>query len=200
MELLNIYKKNIFLIIIVSLILVACQSAKNNFYYSTIDDTDNISFKAKLSEIDIYIPQVQILNYNQSEMKSGLYKFFKDRFDVIFNVNKFYLLPEFSNKFELSDKLIDSLENKNFKLIPSQLKKQLTRDKKYSLLSVYKGYHLKKYSQLNIFIIDNTTFEKVYSNYNARLINFDESLKTDEFSKEVFTRFIETLPKSTTTQ
>ena len=109
-------------------------------------------------------------------------------------------MPEFSNKFELSDKLIDSLENKNFKLIPNQLKKQLIRDKKYSLLSVYKGYHLKKYSQLNIFIIDNTTFEKVYSNYNARLINFDESLKTDEFSKEVFTRFIETLPKSTTTQ
>ncbi len=200
MELLNINKKNIFLLLIVSLFLVACESTKYNFNYSTIDDTDNISFKAKVSEFDIYIPQVQILNYDESELKSFFYKIFKNRFDIIFNGNKFYLFPEFSNKYELYDKLIDSLENKNFKLIPNQLKKQLKRDKKYSLLSVYKGYHLKKYSQLNIFIIDNTTFEKVYSNYNARLINFDESLKTDEFSKEVFTRFIETTLKTTTTQ
>ena len=84
MELLNINKKNIFLLLIVSLFLVACESTKYNFNYSTIDDTDNISFKAKVSEFDIYIPQVQILNYDESELKSFFYKIFKNRFDIIF--------------------------------------------------------------------------------------------------------------------
>ena len=127
MELLNINKKNIFFILIVSLFLVACKTAKNSFNYSTIDDTDNTSFKVKVSELDIYIPQVKILNYDESELKSVFYNIFKNRFDIIFNGNKFYLFSEFSNKYELYDKLIDSLENKNFKLIPNQLKKQLIK-------------------------------------------------------------------------
>ena len=83
MELLNINKKNIFFILIVSLFLVACKTAKNSFNYSTIDDTDNTSFKVKVSELDIYIPQVKILNYDESELKSVFYKIFKNRFDII---------------------------------------------------------------------------------------------------------------------
>ena len=70
-------------------------------------------------------------------------------------------------------------------------KQQLNKNKKYSLVSCYKGYHLKKYSQLNVFIIDNKTFEKVYSNYNARLINFDDPQRTEECCIEVVKRFLE---------
>ena len=72
------------------LFIVACESSKKSFFYTTIDDTDNISFRAKESDLDIYIPQVQILNYEESELvKKNVYNIFKRRFEIIFNVNKF---------------------------------------------------------------------------------------------------------------
>ena len=173
-------------------LLIACKSSENNISYPIIDETYNEGFKIKESDIDIYLPHVQVINYETPDgLRENIINRFNSRFNTYFVSNQFYYIPDFLDRTEIGDKIIDSLENTKSKLIPNQLKKYLNKNKKYSLVSCYKGYHLKKYSQLNVFIIDNKTFEKVYSNYNARLINFDDPQRTDEFSKEVFKRFLE---------
>ena len=173
-------------------LLIACKSSENNISYPIIDETYNEGFKIKESDIDIYLPHVQVINYETPDgLRENIINRFNSRFNTYFVSNQFYYIPDFLDRTEIGDKIIDSLENTKSKLIPNQLKKYLNKNKKYSLVSCYKGYHLKKYSQLNIFIIDNKTFEKVYSNYNARLINFDDPQRTDEFCKEVFKRFLE---------
>jgi len=173
-------------------LLVACKSSENNNSYPIIDKIYSEGFKTKESDLDIYLPHVQVYNYeNPNGLRENIINRFNSRFNTYFVSNQFYYIPDFLDRTEIGDKIIDSLEDTKSKLFPNQLKKHLNKNKKYSLVSCYKGYHLKKYSQLNIFIIDNKTFEKVYSNYNARLINFDDPQRTDEFSKEVFKRFLE---------
>lgn len=173
-------------------LLVACKSSENNNSYPIVDEIYSEGFKTKESDLDIYLPHVQVYNYeNPDGLRENIINRFNSRFNTYFVSNQFYYIPDFLDRTEIGDKIIDSLEDTKSKLIPNQLKKYLNKNKKYSLVSCYKGYHLKKYSQLNIFIIDNKTFEKVYCNYNARLINFDDSQRTDEFSKEVFKRFLE---------
>ena len=173
-------------------LLIACKSSENNISYPIIDETYNEGFKIKESDIDIYLPHVQVINYETPDgLRENIINRFNSRFNTYFVSNQFYYIPDFLDRTGIGDKIIDSLENTKSKLIPNQLKKYLNKNKKYSLVSCYKGYHLKKYSQLNVFIIDNKTFEKVYSNYNARLINFDDPQRTDEFCKEVFKRFLE---------
>ena len=173
-------------------LLIACKSSENNISYPIIDETYNEGFKIKESDIDIYLPHVQVINYETPDgLRENIINRFNSRFNTYFVSNQFYYIPDFLDRTEIGDKIIDSLENTKSKLIPNQLKKYLNKNKKYSLVSCYKGYHLKKYSQLNVFIIDNKTFEKVYSNYNVRLINFDDPQRTDEFCKEVFKRFLE---------
>ena len=192
MEFLNIKMLRVVFCIFGVTLLVACKSSENNNSYPIIDKTYSEGFKTKESDLDIYLPHVQVYNCeNPDGLRENIINRFNSRFNTYFVSNQFYYIPDFLDRTEIGDKIIDSLEDTKSKLIPNQLKKHLNKNKKYSLVSCYKGYHLKKYSQLNIFIIDNKTFEKVYSNYNARLINFDDPQRTDEFSKEVFKRFLE---------
>lgn len=192
MGFLNISLSNVVFYFFGITILVACKSSENNISYPIIDETYNEGFKISESDLEIYLPHIQIYNYdNPDGLRENIINSYNSRFNKYFTSNQFYYIPDFLDKTEIGDRIIDSLENKKIKIIPNQLKKYLNNNKRYSLVSCYKGYHLKNYSQLNIFVIDNETFEKVYSNYNARLINFDDPQRTDEFSKEVFKRFIE---------
>lgn len=197
MEYLNINVFRSFLLLIFCISLSSCNSAKTNKVESFFDEISSSEFKIEESDLDIYVPHVQILYYEHSEsMREHFIRKFNNKFNEYYLTETFYAFPEFVGDVNVGNKVMDSILDKKNKFLPETLRKHISKDKKYSLISNFNGYHLKKRIDYNIFIFDNETFEKVYYNYSVFPANFDSGKGMKEHEKDVFTRFL----KQTTTQ
>ncbi|WP_430401090.1 hypothetical protein [Flavobacterium sp.] len=205
MEYLNINILKTFLLIALCISLGSCNSAKTNKVESFFDEISSSEFKIEESDLDIYVPHVQILFKKNSgtmdeKLSESMRRFFIDRFDgkfrIYYSADIFYAFPEFVGDVNVGNKVMDSILDKNIKFLPNILRKHISKDKKYSLISNFNGYHLEKRVDYNLFIFNNETFEKVYYNYTVFPANFDHGKGMLEHEQDVYTRFL----KQTTTQ